>query len=656
VPLSFEANQGQTDPEVRFLSRASGYSLFLTSSEAVMVLSKSVKPEQRTPAADNKLKKINRAKSNSNDESTARQGVANSVLRMRVVGANPQARVSGLKELTRKSNHYLGKDPDKWVTGAANFGQVKYESILPGIDLIYYGNQSQLEYDFIVAPDAKPGDIEIDLEGARTLRINPQGDLLLGLAERSELRQIKPFIYQEVNGNKREVVGKYILKGSNRVGFEVSAYDATKPLIIDPKIVYATYLGGIQGEVGTSIAVDSSGNTYITGTATSSNFPTRNPVQGTRGDLDYEDVFVTKLNASGSDIIYSTFLGGIYGDDGNGIAIDASGNAYVVGVTGSPNYPVFNAFQSTGGSSDGHKDDAFITKLNPNGSLAYSTYLGGDSADDSGSSIAVDAPGNAYITGYAASTNFPTLNQLQGLSGPSDAFVAKLSATGVLLFSTYLGGSSYERGFDISVDNSNVAYITGLTFSTNFPTTPGALPGSSDRFTAKLSITPSGGSLIYSTTGIGGFGIAVDSSGSAYIAGTSVSKLNPAGSGLIYSVPMTADIIELALDADKNAYVTGSQSDQVFVAKVDTTGEVEYTNTFGGSASDYGWGIAVDSDANVYVTGGTTSTNFPVTAGAFQTVHGHDPNIGGNPVNAFVLKLTDCPCDCPAIPMLSPRG
>ncbi len=385
------------------------------------------------------------------------------VLRMKLIGADPNPRVAGVEELPGKSNYFIGKDPSKWRTHVPTYAKVKYEEVYPGVDLVYYGNQRQLEYDFVVAPGVDPNKIIFSFDGAEKIEIDDKGDLVL-LSDGSEIRMKRPYIYQEIDGKRVEIQGNFKVqnprfkKGSLRrdagdeaifepgndrntkfsYGFEVAAYDATRPLVIDPVLAYSTYIGGgsFFVEEGRGIAVDSSGNAYVTGVTGSSDFPiTPGAFQATVGfDVD---AFVTKLNASGSGLIYSTFLGGgsneniLPGVDHKGgitgsIGVDTAGYAYVTGVTGSLDFPTTpGAPQTTSGGGS----DAFVTKLNPTGtSLVYSTFLGGISSDF-GAGIAVDAAGNAYVTGDTLSTNFPTT---QGafqttLGGSSDAFIAKIS-------------------------------------------------------------------------------------------------------------------------------------------------------------------------------------------------------------------------------------
>ena len=391
LALSFEANQGQTDAQVKFLSRGSGYTLFLTGDEAVFSL--------RGSKADGE------ALNASPQSQPTVVPKAYAVLRMKLVKANHAAKVTGADELLGKSNYFIGDDPKKWHSNVTTYAKVKYESIYSGIDLVYYGNQRQLEYDFVVAPGADPHRIQFDVRGAKSMGRDKDGDLVFDMAE-GEVHWHEPVVYQEKDGTRQEITARYVLKDKNRVGFEVADYDLRRPLFIDP-LVYSTYLGGSGTDFGTGIAVDSSGNAYVTGFTTSTNFPTMNPLQATYGG-GY-DAFVAEINPTGSALVYSTYLGGSGDDFGRGIAVDSSGNAYVIGNTLSTDFPTMNPLQPAN-AGDG---DAFVAQLNPTGSaLVYSTYLGG-SGYDSGLGIAADSSGNALVTGYTLSINFPTMNPLQ---------------------------------------------------------------------------------------------------------------------------------------------------------------------------------------------------------------------------------------------------
>ena len=657
--LRFEANEGQTDPRVRFLSRGLGYTLFLTGNEALLTLQKG-RTETEYP---------NRVRPQ-----------AESVLDMTFVSANPTPQVLGLNELAGRSNYFIGNDPKKWLRGIRSYARVRYQGVYPGVDLVFYGTQGKLEYDFVVAPGADPGAIRLSFLGAglaptrdgrpqgAPLRIDPHGgDLIVGLSG-GEVRFHKPLVYQLIgaglarpnggaigarlgvpgNASEHFLEGRYVLRVSKleignskfqisdskiqnpgskiEVGFEVTGYDPRKPLIIDPVLSYSTYLGGDDRDVGNGIAVDSDGSVYVTGETNSTNFPSANPFQPAIAGLS--DVFVTKLDPTGSQLVYSTYLGGTGGDRGTSIAVDASGNAYVTGRTNSPDFPTTpNAFadQLFGDF------DAIVVKLSADGSsLLYSSYLGGD-GNDAGFGIAVDALGDAYVTGGTNSDDFPiTGNAFQSSfgGGLNDAFVTKLdptqAGTDSLVYSTYLGGSDMERGNSITVDASGNAYVTGRTSSVDFPLmnpfqgTCGGCPSSFDAFVAVLD--PTGSTLVYSTYfgGTGndqGFGIAVDSAGNAYVAGETASTdfytLNP---------------FQASLGGTVNA----------FVASFDPTGTPLYSSYLGGTSSDSASGIALDTQGNVYVTGRTSSPDFP-TANAFQDTY------GGGVLDAFVAKIDSSP-------------
>jgi len=336
LPLGFEANQGQADSQVKFLSRGSGYSFFLTPTEAVLQLRNTDFGARDEEFNGDSLKNANSQPTIHNPQST--------VVRMKLVGANSQPQITGLEKLPGKSNYFIGNDPAKWRTNVPTYAKVKYQAVYPGVDLVYYGNQRQLEYDLVIAPHADPNVIKLGFEGIEKLRLEAQGDLVLHTSD-GEIRLRKPLIYQEVDGSRREVPGSYVEIGQHQVGFQVSGYDVSKPLVIDPILAYSTYLGGRSLDEGDSIAVDTAGNAYVTGRTFSTDFPTTAPYQATYGGSS--DAFVVKLNATGSALVYSTFLGGSSIEQGFGIAADAAGNAYVTGRTRSTNFPTANPAQAT---------------------------------------------------------------------------------------------------------------------------------------------------------------------------------------------------------------------------------------------------------------------------------------------------------------------
>ena len=487
---------------------------------------------------------------------------------------------------------------------------------------MYYGNQRQLEYDFIVTPGADPKIITLGFEGADKLEVDTHGDLVLH-TDGGNIRFYKPLIYQEVKGRRQIVPGSYSVN-QKRLGFQVGAYDGTKPLVIDPVLAYSTYLGGSGIEESRDIAVDAAGNAYVTGHTTSTDFPTANALQPAH-DPSFWDAFVAKLDPTGSALVYSTYLGGNGFDFAGGIAVDGTGSAYVTGETSSTNFPTLNALQPTKASPEQDGRDAFVARLDPSGSaLIYSTYLGG-TQNDTGSNITVDAAGAAYVTGSTISADFPIANALQPSygGGGGDAFVAKLTPTGSsLLYSTFLGGNNADNAYGIAIDTSDHVYVTGNTGSSNFPTVNPIQPifgGGSllnqDAFVAR--ITPSGNALVYSTFLGGneldqGWGIAADASGHAYVVGRTQSTNFPTANAL------------------QSAYGGGFLD--AFVAHFDSTGSLIYSTYLGGSGRDDGFAIAVDSSGNPYVMGSTGSLNFPL-ANALQ------PTFGGGNSDAFVTKL-----------------
>ena len=672
LPLFLEANRGQADSSVKFLSRGRGYTLFLTTGEAVLSLRE---PEGGTQGRSSTI-----APNAQSERST--------VLRMKLVGANPEPQVTGLEELPGRSNYFHGNDPGNWLTQVPHYARVKYEDVYPGIDLVYYGTkQQQLEYDFVVAPGADPQSIRLRIEGAAAMTLDDEGTLLLQTGG-GEVAWQAPLIYQELGGSRKAVDGGYLLLAEKQVAFSVGEYDAGKPLVIDPTLNYATYLGGSGDEGGTHITADSSGNAYVTGTTSSStDFPRATPFQDTFVG-GTTDIFVTKLNAEGTALIYSTFLGGSNNEfSGGGIAVDESGSAYITGTTASTDFPTLNPPQ---GELKGLQD-AFVTKLSAAGSsLVYSTYLGGSGSVENGRDIVVDDSGEAYVTGFTDSNDFPTVNPpFQNVNGGGrDAFVTKLNANGTaLVYSTYLGGSGDDGGEGIAVDTSGSAYITGDTSSTTtFPTLDTApqqsLKGSQDAFVTKLSAD---GTALDFSTYLGGSdvdrgqGVAVDIFGNAYVTGITssldfptldpvqgtigggvdafVTKLNLNGTALEYSTYLGgsndetgAENIAIAVDASASAYVAGTTAStdfptanelqasllgacDVFVTRYSTNGAALAFSTYlGGGGCDQGGNIALDASGFAYVTGDTASMDFPTAESPVQGT------IGGG-VDAFVAKI-----------------
>ncbi len=514
MPLSFTENQGQWDEKVKFRANAGGATMWFGADGAYYQFTRTIESDSIS-VVDKRY--------GMPDDMMDREpdSIETMMIKANFVGANTNPQMVGVNMIDYKCNYFIGNDKSKWATDVPNYTAVLYEQVYDGIDLKYYGNGKQMEYDFIVEPGADFSQIKIQYDGAESVSVNDNGELVVKTMW-GEVVEQKPIIYQIENGSRIAVSGDYDMKGTSTFGFKMTGdFDNSLPLVIDPVLSYSTYLGGSDYEKGRSIAVDGSGSAYVTGVTSSTDYPTLNPYQGTYQDGG-RDVFVTKLSNSGNSLIYSTYLGGSGYDYGYSIAVDGSGSAYVTGSTGSTDFPTLNPYQATiNGTSD-----LFVTKLSSSGnSLIYSTYLGGND-NDYGSGIAVDGSGSAYVTGMTSSTDFPTLNSYQGTyQGGEDAFVTKLSSSGnSLIYSTYLGGSVYDNGYSIAIDGSGSAYVTGETASTDFPTLNEyqTYQGGGDVFVTKLS--SSGNILIYSTY-IGGsaneraFSIAVDGSESAYVTG-----------------------------------------------------------------------------------------------------------------------------------------
>ncbi len=659
LPLIFEANRGQTDARVKFLSRGPGYTLFLTESEAVLSL-----------------------------RGTDGKGHA---LRVKLLDAKAEPKMTGLARLPGVSNYFIGRDRSKWQTGVPHFAKVGYEGVYPGIDLVFYGTpQRRLEYDFVVAPGADPAAITIEFAGAEALEIDTNGDLILRVTG-GVVRQIKPLVYQEIDGARQAIAGAYVSRGERRIGFEIASYDSDRALVIDPVLVFSTYLGGTARDEGQAIAVDGDGDAYVTGLTLSTAFPTAGPLQAANaGD---RDAFVTKLGADGSTLVYSTYLGGSGRDEARGIAVDGGGNAYVTGITGSTDFPTASPLQAANAGFF----DIFVTKLDPAGAaLVYSTYLGGG-GNDFVAAIAIGGDGSAYVTGQTGSTDYPTVNPFQASNaGGFDATVSKLNPAGTaLVYSTYLGGGGpgfltrFDAARGIAVDGAGNAYVTGFAGSAAFPTVnafqAAKAGGDFDAFVTKID--PAGDALVYSTY-LGGGGtdigsdIVVDDDGNAYVTGrtestdfptasplqaanagdfdTFVTKIDPAGTALIYSTYLGGGGTELglgiAIDGGRRAYLTGSTEStdfptedafqaanagglDAYVTTINAAGTGLFYSTYlGGGADDLGRGIAVDGGDNAYVAGQSASADFP-TETPLQAV-----NAGGDS-DAFVAIFAADPVE-----------
>jgi len=665
LPLSFEANTGQAENSVKFFSRGKGYGMYLTGNGTELTLCHTASSAARAGL---------RAKPDPLQKSDVCD-----IVRMQLAGAGGKTEPAGEDQLPGTVNYFIGSDPAKWRTSIPTYAKVRYSGIYPGIDLVYYGNPSALEFDFLVAPHSDPGLVRLRFDGPSHLRLAANGDLVMTVAK-GPLVFRKPLVYQLVDGHRQPVAGAFTLVDKHTVGFRLGSYDRAKALVIDPALAFSTFLGGsgFFGDSGNAIAVDSAGNVYVTGSACSTDFPvTPGAFQATNAAAANSgcNAFASKLNPGGTALVYSTYLGGsstnMGGDNGRAIAVDAAGNAYVAGQTYSTDFPVTQgAFQTTNRAAANETSNAFVAKLNPTGTaLVYSTYLGGSGYQveypgDAANAIAVDAAGDAYVAGQSYSPDFPvTQGAFQTTNNCvanqcANAFVTKLNPGGMaLVYSTYLGGSGGNRvgymgdvGSAIALDAQGHAYLTGQAGSSNFPVTSGAFQSANHAVANQAStailteLNTAGTGLVYSTY-LGGSGgdagnaIAVDSEANAYVAGWTAST----------DFPVTPEAFQTASHATSFGF-------NAFVTKMNPAGTaLVYSTYLGGSGGvvnlmptlmmkggDQASGLAVDSSGNVYVAGSTASADFPVTPGAYQTTNNDQPPCGGYCIsgyNAFITAL-----------------
>jgi hypothetical protein len=662
IPLYFIPNRGQAHEQAKFYARTSRYTLWLTKKELVFDSTR---------------------KGNAEAEETHSPGPRErDVVRMVFPGSNRDTGMFPLDITQYKVNYIKGNAPSTRFTDIPTSKAVLYKNIYKNIDFKVYGIEKQIEYDWMVKPGGDPGNICFQYKNVKSTRIDKKGNLIIE-THLGELTHRRPVGYQVVKGKKVDVTVEFKKIKADVYGFRVGEYNTSCELIIDPVVMaYSTYLGGSGEEYAYGLAVDSSGSAYVTGNTLSSDFPTGDAYQDSSGGGNF-DAFVTKFSPPGNSLEYSTFLGGSSDDRGLNILVDDSGKAYVVGWTESSNFPTEDAYQATYG---GGAKDVFVAILSSSGSgLVYSTFLGGN-GDDRGYDMALDSSKNMYVTGRINSTDFPTQNAYQGTFGGGnwDAFVTRISSSGSdLVYSTYLGGSAREIGTGIAVKGST-AYITGRTTSTNFPTHnqyQGSHGGGDfDAFVTKLS--SSGSSLVYSTY-LGGddtdaaYGIAVDSSGSAYVAGDTgstnfptdnayqsthgggdmdafVTKFSSTGTNLEYSTFLGGgewdNSDDVTINSAGNAHVIGHTRSSnfpvkrayqstyngdydVFVSMFSTDGTgLSFSTYLGGGDNEFGRGVALDSSGNIYAAGYTASSDFP-TENAYQNA------ISGD-VDAFVVKFS----------------
>ena len=590
LPLQFEPNLGQADKGARFLMRGHGMTMFLTDSEAVMVVSSSEERVRGPRPPDFVPAEARRA-----------------VVRMKLLGAAKPQEVTGVEKLPGVSNYFIGKDPAKWRTGIPNYARVQYKNVYPGVDLVYYGHQGQLEYDFVVQPGADPSDIKLAFQGADDVEAEGGGGLVIR-AKGFTLRHRTPVVYQEIAGKRVEVKGRFKSVSEQVFGFEVESWNRNYALVIDPTLIYSTFLGG-SGDTDTELgmAVDSAGRAYVAGYTNSVDFPiTAGALQTTAGgDLDG---YVARINASGTALEYSTYLGGSGQDLAIRIRIDPAGNAYLAGTTASPDFPTTpGAYEQ----SNVFGSALFLAKLNSSGGQLIWSTLVGESWPHYLVGLAIDSSGNVYASGPTTG-QFPTTAgayQTAYAGGLWDAYVVKMNSTGsALVWSTLLGGSDLDDAQAITVDASGNVYVGGGSASHNFPTTPGAfqtvVPGpNGGAFVSKFDPT---GTLLYSTYLDGSAGstlyaITVDPSGNAYITGYTISSDYPVTQGAFQTT-------------------FGGGISDVYVSKLNATGTALLAATYlgGSEEEDPSDDIVLDAAGNVYVSGATASSNFPTTSGAIQ--------------------------------------
>jgi hypothetical protein len=620
LPMQFEENRGQTDSQVKYLARGRGYIFFVTPQETVLAFRGATQAAGRADLQG-------RPASRPAGFATPQAERSETVLRFVLEGANTKPRIEGAGRLPSISNYFIGNDPAKWRTNIPNYAKIVERNVYPGIDAAYYGKEGRLESDFIVAPGRNPGAIRLKITGALKAEVNSSGDLVLATAA-GDVKLEKPVLYQMLNGSRREVEGAFRLLSENEAGFTAGPYDHRLPLVIDPTLSYSTYLGGSGNSSGfvSAIAVDSAGEAYVTGDTTATDFPLQNPEQGAPGAPGATTAFVTKFSASGTSLVYSTYLGGSGSDRGMGIAVDAAGEAYITGGTQSSDFP------RTTPTSPGLNgiEDAFVTKLSASGAaLVFSFYLGGE-LDDFGRAIAVDSAGNAYVTGFTDSMMFPVTGGViqTTLNGSTSAFATKVSAAGTVTWSTYLGGNNSDQGAAVAVDGSGNVYLAGFTDSSTFPTKSPiqanlGSPSAENAFITELN--PTATALVYSTYLGGSFGdtasgIAVDASGNTIIVGSSGSPDFPTlGS----------------LQGHDNL-------DDLFVAKIAPGGaSLVFATLFGDSSgSTSANAVALDSSGNIYVTGRTNALFFP-TLNPLQatTQAGHFTSGFSDDGTAFVVEF-----------------
>jgi uncharacterized repeat protein (TIGR01451 family) len=647
LPLSFVPNRGQTDPRVQFQAHAPGGTLFFTPNEVMLSLPTAGPPS----ATDDQASPSRAARPSSGPEHW-------SLLRLRFENANPAPEIIGRQPLPGIANYFIHDDPAAWRSNLPTYGGIIYRDVYPGIDLSYDGTAQAggssflLKGTYTVAPGADPGRIRWRYAGAAGVRVDEtSGDLFIslvpsapGVAAGPEVVEHAPVAWQTIEGRRVPVSVRYALNPDGSISFALGGYDPAYALILDPTLSFSTYLGGSKSDAALGVAVDSQGNVYLTGQTASTDFPILNAAQPDFGGGSFGDVFVAKLDPTASTLLYATYLGGVIYETGYSITVDAQGNAYVTGDTISPDFPVRNAVQPVSGGGGPYEGDAFIVKLSPTGSqLIYSTYLGGK-GDELSYGIALDGAGNAYVTGYTSSVDFPTVRAAQphpafpeGLNVDGDAFVTQvISASGVYTwgFSTYLGGTEADIGRSIAVDASGRAYVTGRTGSPDFPTVKAVQPsydagsggGNGDAFVTQV-ISASGvytwgySTYLGGSGGDTGYAVALDELGDVYVTGETSSTDFPTASPLQSTNAGGRDAFVTKIVSSAGGYAWG------------------YSTYLGGGGDETGRGIALNGDRDMFLAGFTTSTDFPTSPDGYDRLCGSDGLCDGSYRDAWLAKL-----------------
>ncbi len=681
LPLYFIKNSGQVDSRVSFYEKGLSHAAFFTDDGVVLAVARPQANAEKARTGAGAAEVLKDKK------------ITTEALSLNFVGAGGKTSIVASEPMPGRVNYFIGNDRSRWRRNVPTFGAVTYRDVYENVDIKFYGSNRRLEHDVIVRPGGDVSRVVFAYRGIKGLKLTEAGDLEVML-EKGSLIEKKPVIYQEIGGSRVAVDGTYKLLGRKDgayvYGFDVASYDHSKDLVIDPVLVYSTYLGGSDYDNAYAIALDGTGAVYVTGYTWSLDFPVVNPLQGTISH--FTDLFVTKLSPSGSALVYSTFLGGFGYENGYAIAVDITGAVYITGDTDSTNFPLANPIQGVYG---GGYSDAFVSKLDPTGSiLVYSTYIGG-LGYDVGNGLAVDSIGSVYVAGHTDSVDYPLVNAIPGSAGLYiDAFVTKLDPGGLaIVYSTKIGGGYDDFAYAVAVDGAGAAYVTGSTDSPDFPVLNAAQPSCNtqvawlcaDAFVAKIA--PAGSSFVYSTF-LGGSSsetadaIAADSTGAAYVAGYTqstdfptvnpfqgtygggyndcfVTKVDPAGSSFLYSTYLGGSSgdagMAIGLDNAGAFYVAGftysldfplvnaiqgaygGGNSDAFITKFDPTGaSLLYSTYLGGANDDSVYGLAVSGAGRAYLAGSTGSTDFPL-------VNPAQGAYGGGFYDAFVAGISDAP-------------